>query len=226
MKIFVDSANTEEIRKLNDVGIIDGVTTNPSLIAKSGRDIREVLAEICNIVQGPVSGETVSTDAEGMIWEGHWLRDIASNIVIKVPLTSDGIRACKTLNYTFKVNVTLCFSVAQALLAAKAGAYYISPFVGRLDDIGENGMDLISDIRKVYNNYGFNTQILVASVRNTNHILEAARIGADVVTAPPTVIWEMFHHPLTDKGLKAFLDDWAKTGQSLGNFDYVKKCYK
>ena len=217
MDIFADTADIEEIRKLNELGIIDGVTTNPSLIAKSGREIREVLAEICELVPGPISGETVSSDAEGMVREGRWLREIANNMVVKVPLTPEGIKACYQLSDEgHPVNVTLCFSANQALLAAKAGATFISPFVGRLDDISSEGMQLIQEIRMIYDNYDFPTEILTASARGPMHILEAAKIGSDIVTAPPKAIWEMFNHPLTDKGLKAFLDDWEKTGQKLG----------
>ena len=217
MDIFVDTAEIEEIRKLNELGIIDGVTTNPSLIAKSGREIREVLAEICELVPGPISGETVSSDTEGMVREGRWLREIANNMVVKVPLTPVGIKACYQLSDEgHSVNVTLCFSANQALLAAKAGATFISPFVGRLDDISSEGMQLIQEIRMIYDNYDFPTKILTASARGPMHILEAAKIGSDVVTAPPKAIWQMFNHPLTDKGLKAFLDDWEKTGQKLG----------
>ena len=217
MDIFADTADIEEIRKLNELGIIDGVTTNPSLIAKSGRDIRVVLAEICELVPGPISGETVSSDSEGMVREGRWLREIANNMVVKVPLTPEGIKACYQLSDEgHPVNVTLCFSANQALLAAKAGATFISPFVGRLDDISSEGMQLIQEIRMIYDNYDFPTEILTASARGPMHILEAAKIGSDVVTAPPKAIWQMFNHPLTDKGLKAFLDDWEKTGQKLG----------
>ena len=217
MDIFADTADIEEIRKLNELGIIDGVTTNPSLIAKSGREIREVLAEICELVPGPISGETVSSDAEGMVREGRWLREIANNMVVKVPLTPEGIKACYQLSDEgHPVNVTLCFSANQALLAAKAGATFISPFVGRLDDISSEGMQLIQEIRMIYDNYDFPTEILTASARGPMHILEAAKIGSDIVTAPPKAIWQMFNHPLTDKGLKAFLDDWEQTGQKLG----------
>ena len=217
MKFFVDTADVSEIRKLNELGIVDGVTTNPTLIAKSGRPIREVLAEICDLVDGPVSGETVSTDAEGMVREGHWLQEIADNLTVKVPLTVDGIKATKILSDEgIAVNVTLCFSSGQALLAAKAGATFISPFVGRLDDIGLEGMNLIQDIRLIYDNYGFDTEILTASARHVTHLLEAARLGSDVITAPPKVFWQLFEHPMTDKGLAAFLADWEKTGQKLG----------
>ena len=217
MKFFVDTADVSEIRKLNELGIVDGVTTNPTLIANSGRPIREVLAEICDLVDGPVSGETVSTDAEGMVREGHWLQEIADNLTVKVPLTVDGIKATKILSDEgIAVNVTLCFSSGQALLAAKAGATFISPFVGRLDDIGLEGMNLIQDIRLIYDNYGFDTEILTASARHVTHLLEAARLGSDVITAPPKVFWQLFEHPMTDKGLAAFLADWEKTGQKLG----------
>ncbi|MHA3980078.1 fructose-6-phosphate aldolase [Halovulum sp. GXIMD14794] len=216
MKFFADTAEIDDIRELADLGLLDGVTTNPSLIMKSGRDILEVTKEICGIVDGPVSAETVALDAEGMIAEGRKLAEIADNIAIKVPLTWDGLKACKTLSDEGRmVNVTLCFSANQALLAAKAGATFISPFIGRLDDINIDGMELIQDIRVIYDNYGFETQILAASVRTVNHITEAARIGADVVTAPPAVLQKMAAHPLTDKGLESFLADWAKTGQKI-----------
>ena len=196
--------------------MVDGVTTNPSLILKAGRDIVEVTREICAIVAGPVSAEVVALTADEMIAEGRKLAEIAPNITVKVPLTWDGLRACKVLSGEGKmVNVTLCFSVNQAILAAKAGATFISPFVGRLDDINLDGMELISDIRQVYDNYGYETQILAASIRSANHITQAALIGADVVTAPPAVIKAMVSHPLTDKGLEQFLKDWAKTGQKI-----------
>jgi transaldolase len=216
MKFFVDTADVDAIRELNELGMVDGVTTNPSLIMKSGRDIREVTAEICEMVAGPVSAETVATDAQGMVEEGRELAKIASNIAIKVPLTWDGLKACKVHSGEGRmVNVTLCFSANQALLAAKAGASFISPFIGRLDDINLDGMELISDIREIYDNYDFQTEILAASIRTVNHMTEAARIGADVATAPPDVIRKMAQHPLTDKGLDAFLADWAKTGQKI-----------
>ena len=216
MKFFVDTAEIDQIRELNDLGMIDGVTTNPSLIMKSGRDIKEVTKEICSIVDGPVSAETVALDAEGMIAEGRELAKIADNIAIKVPLTWDGLKACKTLTDEGRmVNVTLCFSANQALLAAKAGAPFISPFIGRLDDLNLDGMELIADIRQIYDNYGFETQILAASIRNANHMSEAAKIGADVATAPAAVIKAMANHVLTDKGLDAFLKDWASTGQKI-----------
>ncbi len=216
MKFFVDTADTDAIHELNELGMVDGVTTNPSLIHKSGRDIKEVIAEIAKMVDGPVSAETVATDFETMVEEGHDVAMLGENIAIKVPLTWNGLRACNRLSGEgHMVNVTLCFSANQALLAAKAGATFISPFIGRLDDINLDGMDLISDIRDIYDNYGFETQILAASIRSVNHMTEAARIGADVATAPPSVIKKMAEHPLTDKGLSAFLDDWAKTGQSI-----------
>ena len=216
MKFFVDTAEIDAIRELHELGMVDGVTTNPSLIAKSGRDIKEVTKEICDLVDGPVSAETVALDAEGMIAEGRELKKIAENIAIKVPLTWDGLKACKTLSEEGNmVNVTLCFTANQALLAAKAGATFISPFIGRLDDLNLDGMELIADIREIYDNYGFETQILAASIRNANHMSEAAKIGADVATAPPAVIKAMANHVLTDKGLDAFLKDWEKTGQTI-----------
>ena len=216
MKFFVDTADVPAIKELNDLGMVDGVTTNPSLILKAGRDIVEVTREICAIVTGPVSSEVVALTADEMIAEGRKLAEIAPNITVKVPLTWDGLRACKVLSGEGKmVNVTLCFSVNQAILAAKAGATFISPFVGRLDDINMDGMELISDIRQVYDNYGYDTQILAASIRSANHITQAALIGADVVTAPPAVIKAMVSHPLTDKGLEQFMKDWAKTGQKI-----------
>ncbi|MFN3725349.1 MAG: fructose-6-phosphate aldolase [Allosphingosinicella sp.] len=217
MKFFVDTADTAEIRDLAETGLLDGVTTNPSLIHKAGRDFLEVVKEICAIVPGPVSAEVVALDHEGMMREAEIVRKIADNIAVKVPLTIDGLKTCRKLTADgTMVNVTLCFTANQALLAAKAGATFISPFVGRHDDVGFSGMDLIADIRTIYDNYGFDTQILVASVRNPVHVLEAAKIGADVMTAPPAVIRQLFKHPLTDNGIKAFLDDWAKTGQAIG----------
>jgi transaldolase len=208
MKFFVDTADVDAIKELNETGMVDGVTTNPSLIKKSGRDILEVTKEICAIVDGPVSAEVTATEADAMIEEGRKLVQIADNIAVKVPLTWDGLKACKTLTDDgHMVNVTLCFSANQALLAAKAGATFISPFIGRLDDINLDGMDLIADIRNIYDNYGFETQILAASIRTVNHVLESARIGADVMTAPPAVIKSMINHPLTDKGLDQFLAD-------------------
>ena len=216
MKFFVDTADTQAIGELNDLGMVDGVTTNPSLILKSGRDILEVPKEICGIVDGPVSAEVVALEAEAMIAEGRKLAEIAPNITVKLPLTWDGLKACKVLSSEGKmVNVTLCFSANQALLAAKAGATFISPFIGRLDDINLDGMDLIQDIRTIYDNYGFETEILAASIRSVNHVQEAALIGADVMTAPPEVIRKLAAHPLTDKGLEQFMADWAKTGQNI-----------
>ena len=216
MKFFVDTAEIDAIRELHELNMVDGVTTNPSLILKSGRDFKEVVAEICEFVEGPVSAETVALDAEGMIREGKELAKIAKNIAIKVPLTWDGLKACNKLtNDGHMVNVTLCFSTNQALLAAKAGATFISPFIGRLDDLNLDGMELIRDIRQIYDNYGFETQILAASIRTLNHMSEAALIGADVATAPPAVIKQMANHALTDKGLDAFVKDWAKTGQTI-----------
>ena len=216
MKFFVDTAEIDAIAELNDLGMVDGVTTNPSLILKSGRDILEVTKEICALVDGPVSAEVVATDAEAMIAEGSKLAEIADNIAIKVPLTWAGLKACKHFSSQGRmVNVTLCFSANQALLAAKAGAAFISPFIGRLDDINLDGMDLIEDIRQIYDNYDFKTEILAASIRSVNHVQQSALIGADVITAPPGVIKKLADHPLTDKGLDAFLSDWAKTGQKI-----------
>ncbi len=216
MKFFVDTAEIDAIAELNDLGMVDGVTTNPSLILKSGRDIMEVTREICELVSGPVSAEVVATEADQMIAEGRKLAKIAPNIAVKVPLTWDGLKACKVLSGEGNmVNVTLCFSANQALLAAKAGATFISPFIGRLDDINLDGMELISDIRQIYDNYGYETQILAASIRTVNHAYQSAMIGADVMTAPPAVIKAMAKHVLTDKGLDAFLADWAKTGQNI-----------
>ena len=213
MKFFVDTAEIDAIAELNDLGMVDGVTTNPSLIKKSGRDIIEVTKEICDLVDGPVSAEVTATDADEMIAEGRKLVEIAENIAVKVPLTWDGLKACKALSDDgHMVNVTLCFSANQALLAAKAGATFISPFIGRLDDINLDGMDLIADIRTIYDNYGFDTQILAASIRTVNHVTQSARCGADVMTAPPGVIKSMVNHPLTDKGLDAFLADIKAAG--------------
>ncbi len=219
MKFFIDTADVAEIRDLAATGLVDGVTTNPSLVAKTGRDFFEVLREICDVVPGPVSAEVAATDFDTMLAEGQALAKLAANIVIKVPLTPDGLKACKALTDSgTKVNVTLCFSAAQAILAAKAGATYISPFVGRLDDIGSDGMELIADIVEIYQSYPhFTTEVLVASVRNVNHVIESAKMGADVATIPPGVLRAMYKHPLTDKGLDAFLADWAKTGQSILN---------
>ncbi|MAC79831.1 MAG: fructose-6-phosphate aldolase [Rhodobacteraceae bacterium] len=216
MKFFVDTAEIDAIAELNELGMVDGVTTNPSLIMKSGRDILEVTKEICELIDGPVSAEVVATEADAMIAEGRKLAEIAGNITVKVPLTWDGLKACKVLSGEGKmVNVTLCFSGNQALLAAKAGATFISPFIGRLDDMALDGLELIEDIRTIYDNYGFETEILAASIRSVNHVLDCARIGADVITAPPNVIKALASHPLTDKGLAAFMADWAKTGQKI-----------
>jgi transaldolase len=217
MKFFVDTADVGEIREINDLGLLDGVTTNPSLILKSGRDIREVTREICDIVAGPVSAEVAATDYAEIMREAKVLAKIAENICIKLPLTLDGLKACKALTSDgHKTNVTLCFSANQALLAAKAGATYISPFIGRVDDIGIDGMELISEIRTIYDNYDFETQILAASIRTVNHVKQAALIGADVATVPPATLKALVKHPLTDKGLETFLADWAKTGQKIG----------
>ncbi len=211
MQIYLDTCNLDEIRRANDILPLQGVTTNPSLIMKEGRDYKETLKEICEIVDGPVSAETISNDAEGMLKEGKEFVKLHENIIIKVPLTHEGIKACRLLtNEGIKVNVTLCFSANQALLAAKAGAYIISPFVGRLDDIGQTGMELISEIKQIYSNYGFQTQILVASVRNPIHVKDAALIGADIVTIPYSIFDSMFKHSLTDSGVKKFLEDWDK----------------
>ncbi|KQV35589.1 MULTISPECIES: fructose-6-phosphate aldolase [unclassified Rhizobium] len=216
MKFFVDTADVNEIRELNDLGLVDGVTTNPSLILKSGRDIFEVTKEICGIVEGPVSAEVAATDYETIMKEAAVISKIADNICIKLPLTLDGLKACKNLvSDGHQTNVTLCFSANQALLAAKAGATFVSPFIGRLDDIALDGMDLIREIRQIFDNYGFETEILAASARTVNHIKEAALIGADVVTAPPATLKALVKHPLTDKGLETFLADWAKTGQKI-----------
>ena len=216
MKFFVDTAEIDAIAELNDLGMVDGVTTNPSLIMKSGRDILEVTKEICDLIDGPVSAEVVATEADAMIAEGRKLAEIAENIAVKVPLTWDGLKACKVLSGEGNmVNVTLCFSANQALIAAKAGATFISPFIGRLDDIALDGTELIEDIRTIYDNYGFETEILAASIRSVNHVVDCARIGADVMTAPPGVIKALASHPLTDKGLAAFMADWAKTGQKI-----------
>jgi transaldolase len=217
MKFFADTADIADIKDLAATGLLDGVTTNPSLIAKSGRDFIEVTREICALTDGPVSAEVVALDHATMMKEAEILRKIADNVCIKVPLTIDGLKTCKALTSEGTlVNVTLCFSANQALLAAKAGATFVSPFVGRHDDNGFDGMQLISDIRLIYDNYAFGTEILVASVRHGVHVLEAAKIGADVMTAPPSVIKGLFKHILTDKGIEGFLADWAKTGQAIG----------
>jgi transaldolase len=217
MKFFVDTADTADIKALAASGLLDGVTTNPSLIAKSGRNILEVIAEICGIVEGPVSAEVAGIEYEQIMREAAVLRKIASNVCVKVPLTPDGLRACRTLSGEgTMVNVTLCFSAAQAILAAKAGATFISPFVGRLDDIGQDGMELIDEIVTIYDNYiDFHTEVLVASVRNPIHVTAAAKIGAHVVTLPPNVLRMLYNHPLTDKGLAGFMKDWAATGQTI-----------
>lgn len=217
MKFFVDTADIKEIKDLHDLGLVDGVTTNPSLILKSGGKISEVTKQICDIVEGPVSAEVVATEYKDMMAEAKILAKIAPNVTIKVPLTLDGLKACKTIRTEMNrmVNVTLCFSANQALLAAKAGATFVSPFIGRLDDIAVDGMDLIREIRQIFDNYGYETEILAASVRTVNHVKEAALIGADVVTAPPATLKALVKHPLTDKGLEMFLADWAKTGQKI-----------
>ena len=216
MKFFADTAEIDEIKELVATGLLDGVTTNPSLIAKSGRDFMEVTKEICGLTDGPVSAEVVALDHETMMKEADVLAKIADNIAIKVPLTFDGLKTCKVLTDNGQmVNVTLCFSATQALLAAKAGASFISPFIGRLDDMGINGMELIGEIRTIYDNYGFETEILAASIRTINHVKEAAMIGSDVATVPPATLHALVKHPLTDKGLDAFTADWKKTGQSI-----------
>ena len=216
MKFFADTADVKDIKELADLGLLDGVTTNPSLIAKSGRQFKDVIAEICGIVEGPVSAEVVSLDHEGMMREAADLRKIARNVTIKVPLTLDGLKACKALSSDgCMVNVTLCFSANQALLAAKAGASFISPFVGRLDDIHLDGTELIAEIRQIYDNYAFDTEILAASIRTPLHVKQVALIGADVATCPPAVIKSLVKHPLTDKGIEQFMADWKKTGQTI-----------
>jgi transaldolase len=219
MRFFVDTADVEAIRELAATGLVDGVTTNPSLVAKSGRDFIEVLGEICALVPGPVSAEVTATETQAMLAEARFLARVAENVVVKVPLTPDGLKACRALtDEGTQVNVTLCFSAAQAILAAKAGARYVSPFVGRLDDIGADGLALIGEIVQIYDAYpDFTTEVLVASVRNSAHVVEAAKMGAHVATLPPAILQAMFKHPLTDKGLDAFLSDWAKTGQSILN---------
>lgn len=216
MKLFLDTANLDDIQSLAPTGLIDGVTTNPSLIAKSGRDIGAVIKEICGLIKGPISAEVTATDPETMLAEGRKLAKIAKNVCVKVPLTPAGLTTCKALaDDGIMVNVTLCFSPAQALLAAKAGAKFISPFIGRLDDLGRDGMGLIEDITAIYANYDMATEVLVASVRGVQHVVEAALVGADVATVPPNVIHAMYKHPMTDAGLDAFLKDWADTGQSI-----------
>ncbi len=223
MRFFIDTADVAEIRDLAETGLVDGVTTNPSLVAKTGRDFQDVLKEICAIVSGPVSAEVTATDVDTMEAEGRKLAAVAGNVVIKVPLTPDGLKACKRLSDDgIAVNVTLCFSAAQALLAAKAGASYISPFIGRLDDIGQDGMALIADIVEIYAAYpNLKTEVLVASVRNAGHVVDAAKLGAEVATLPPAVLRAMYNHPLTDKGLAAFLADWEKTGQKILTEDAI-----
>lgn len=216
MKFFVDTADTAEIKELAATGLLDGVTTNPSLILKAGRPMKDVIAEICELVEGPVSAEVTATETDAMVAEGRALAAIADNIAVKLPLTLDGLKACRTLADEGRmVNVTLCFSANQALLAAKAGATFISPFIGRLDDTNIDGMDLIREIRIIYDNYGFETEILAASIRSANHVKDCALVGADVATVPPAVLKGLVKHPLTDKGLEQFLADWAKTGQSI-----------
>jgi transaldolase len=216
MKFFVDTADTAEIKSLAASGLLDGVTTNPSLVAKTGKKFADVIADICATIPGPVSAEVAATDYEGMMAEARVLRRIAKNVAVKVPLTPDGLRACRALtNDGAMVNVTLCFSPAQALLAAKAGATFVSPFIGRLDDIGEDGISLIAIILTIFRNYPFKTEVLVASVRHPIHVVEAAKLGAHIATVPPAVLRSLFNHPLTDKGLAAFLADWAKTGQQI-----------
>ena len=216
MKIFLDTADIAQIEALLDTGMIDGVTTNPSLIAKSGGDIKQTIAKICDLVDGPVSAEVTATDVDTMMAEADVLSAIAPQVAVKVPLTKEGLIVCRRLSERdIMVNVTLCFSAGQALLAAKAGASFISPFVGRLDDLGADGMNLIADICTIYDHYDFNTQILVASARNPQHVVDAALLGADVITLPPAIIDQLYKHPLTDKGLSAFLEDWRKTGQSI-----------
>ena len=216
MKFFADTAVISEIAELAEIGLLDGVTTNPSLIAKSGRDFKEVVAEICQLVEGPVSAEVVALDCAGMLEQAKELTAIAKNVCIKVPVTWEGLKACRVLaDEGTMVNVTLCFNANQALLAAKAGAAFISPFIGRLDDMGIDGMELIEEIREIYDNYDFNTEILAASIRSANHVKFSAMAGADVATVPPNVLQGLVKHPLTDKGLEGFMADWAKTGQSL-----------
>lgn len=216
MKFFVDTADVAEIREVASTGLLDGVTTNPSLVAKSSRDFREVIKEICSIVEGPVSAEVTALEADAMVAEGHSLAKITTNVAVKVPLTWEGLKACRALAQSgLKVNVTLCFNANQALLAAKAGAAFISPFIGRLDDAGQDGMELIEEIRQIYDNYDFDTEILAASIRTVNHVKYAALAGADVVTVPVAIMKALVKHPLTDKGIDSFLADWKKTGQKI-----------
>ena len=216
MKFFVDTADINEIRDFAATGLLDGVTTNPSLVAKSGRDFKDIIREICAIVEGPVSAEVAALDADGMLTEGRRLAEIAANVTVKVPMTWDGLKACRALSQAgTKVNVTLCFNANQGLLAAKAGAAFISPFIGRLDDAGSDGMELIEEIRQIYDNYDFETEILAASIRTVNHVKYAALAGADVATVPPAVLKALVKHPLTDKGIELFTADWKKTGQTI-----------
>lgn len=216
MKFFADTADIKDIRELHETGLLDGITTNPSLIAKTGRDFKEAIREICSVVPGPVSAEVAATEYDGMMAEGRTLAKLADNVVVKLPLTIDGLRATRALTSEgIKINMTLCFSANQALLAAKVGAAYISPFIGRLDDINLDGMELIEQIRTIYDNYAFSTEILAASIRSPNHVTQAAMAGADVATIPPAVIRKLAEHPLTDKGLAAFVKDWKATGQSI-----------
>ncbi len=216
MKFFVDTADVADIRDIAATGLLDGVTTNPSLVAKTGRPFRDVIKEICAVVEGPVSAEVTALDADGMIAEGQSLAKIAKNVTVKVPLTWDGLKACRALTQAgTMVNVTLCFNANQALLAAKSGATFISPFIGRLDDMGLDGMELIGEIRHIYDNYDFATEILAASIRTVNHVKQSALAGADVVTVPPPVMKQLLKHPLTDKGIESFLGDWKKSGQTI-----------
>ncbi|MEQ8664191.1 MAG: fructose-6-phosphate aldolase [Rhodospirillales bacterium] len=216
MQFFLDTADVAEIQALAETGMVDGVTTNPTLILKSGGEVVDTIRQICDVIDGPVSAEVTATDAPAIVDEGRKLAGIAENVVIKVPLTKDGLIACRALSEEgHRVNVTLCFAPGQALLAAKAGAAYISPFVGRLDDLGQDGMELIADVVTIYENYGYPTEVLVASVRGPHHVVQAAKVGADVCTLPPKVLRQLYEHPLTDKGLAAFLADWEKTGQSI-----------
>lgn len=217
MKFFVDTADIAEIRDLASTGLVDGVTTNPSLVAKTGRKFIDIIQDICAVVKGPVSAEVAATDYETMLAEGRFLAKLAGNVVVKLPLTRDGLKTCKSLTSEgTQTNVTLCFSPAQAILAAKAGATYVSPFVGRLDDIGQDGMGLIDEICQIYQNYpDFSTEVLVASVRNPGHVVQAAKLGADVATLPPSLMLQMLNHPLTDKGLATFVADWKATGQTI-----------
>ena len=216
MKFFADTAEIGEIRELAAMGLLDGVTTNPTLVAKSGRDFKDVIREICAVVDGPVSAEVAALDADGMLAEGRRLAELAPNVAVKVPMTWDGLKACRTLSQAgTKVNVTLCFNANQALLAAKAGAAFISPFIGRLDDAGLDGMEVIEEIRQIYDNYDFETEILAASIRSVNHVKYAALAGADVATVPPSVLRALVKHPLTDKGIETFTADWKKTGQTI-----------